>query len=105
MASTDEWIIFIVILFVALGFVLPFVNNAFGESYTGTSSDVIKDKMSGSTVDPTDASIGFGDIFLSMVTIFFWTFGGVPTWLDIMLFIPLRIMLLILLYNKARGIS
>ena len=78
----------IVLLFVALGVALPFIQEAFGVEQTANSAEGL--------INPADASstVSAFSVIGSVASMFFWTFGALPTWLDL-IFVVLRIMLVV----------
>ena len=85
--ANDMTIIFgIILLFVAIGVISPYINAEFG-------SDMIEN---GDVLDADD-SVNGTDVMLSVAGMFFWTFGTIPAWLDGLLFVPLRILLYLII--------
>lgn len=85
------------ILFIFLGtaLVLPYVNTEFGTSgSTYSSENVGEELIEEEFADVTDVSAG--DILRSVGKIFFWTFGDLPIWLDL-IYTVLRLILLYIL--------
>ena len=72
--------IFIILtfVFVILGFTLPYIQDSFG-------IDVTVNNLYDST------EINFLTIVTSIVSMFSFTFGALPLWLDLCIFVPLRI--------------
>lgn len=92
----------IVILFVVLGAVLPFVHAGFDQTETNLNTEGIE-FASGQGF--TTNQIGILDIVVSIFTMFFWTFGSIPIIIDVVFFVPLRIMFVVLLYKLVRGVG
>ena len=88
--------------FVLLGVILPFANAAFFQSDNTVNADGVE-FAAGENVS-TD-SVGILDIIISIFTIFFWTFGAIPVIIDLILFVPLRIIFVVLLYRNIRGVG
>ena len=85
------------ILFIFLGtaVILPFVNTAFNiKSSDYNTENVESEFIAEGFVDVS--SVSARDIVKSIGKIFFWTFGDLPFWLDL-IFIVLRIILLYIL--------
>ncbi len=89
-----------IILFIFLGtaLTLPFVNSEFniqGSSFNTnkTQSDLIGEDIS------NVSDIGVGEIIKSIGKMFFWTFGELPVWLDL-IFTVLRIILIFILIRN-----
>jgi len=94
-------LITIVIIFVFLGALLPFVHAAFGQPETDLNVGNIP-FQSGDEFTEDDITVTgvIGSIFL----MFFWTFGAIPALLDLLVFVPLRIGFVYLLFRAIRGI-
>lgn len=71
----------IVTVFALLGFILPFLNADFDQNYNDYSLDSIENNIG----DSERSTVGIFDVILSVFTIFFWTFGALPIWLDLIL--------------------
>jgi len=80
----------IILVFVLLGLVLPFVNEAFDVSGTNLNTGSIEENV-GQEVENVSTISAFR-VLLSVLKMFFWTFGDLPFWLD-GAFIVLRVML------------
>ncbi len=91
----------IVILFVSLGAILPSVHAAFDQ--TETSLNVKNIEFEGGQ-ESTNIELAFG-ILISIITMFFWTFGNIPFILDLVIFVPIRIIFLVLLFKLGRGVG
>lgn len=90
----------IVIIFVALGTILPFVHDAFDQQATDINAAGLEfeaGQQSGVTV-----VLG---VIVSITTMFFWTFGNIPFIIDAVIFIPIRIVFLVLLFKLIRGVG
>ena len=80
----------ICLLFVAIGIFLPIVNEAVGNDDSPLYRTNLDDDISA-----TDWTVvGFWNVFLSVLSMFFWTFGAIPIWLDAV-FMVLRIILVL----------
>lgn len=79
----------IISFFVLIGFFLPIVNSEFTATGTIGEDDINTSSVEIVTVD----DVGPVDILLSVLSMFFWTFGGIPAWLDATVFMLLRITL------------
>ena len=44
-------------------------------------------------------------VLLSIFKIFFWTFNDIPFFLDLLVFVPFRIILAVLVYRNIRGVG
>ncbi len=88
-------VIIILFIFIGTAVILPFINFEFDI----TSPDYNIDKVESDFIaeDLTDVSdVSAGDILASVGKIFFWTFGDLPFWLDL-IFVILRIILIFIL--------
>lgn len=94
-----SFIILIVTVFILVGTFLPFVNESFNNSVTtfnteglvtNTDDQINTDKVSATTV------------FFSIFSMFFWSFGALPIFLEIF-FIIMRIILGVLIYRNVRS--
>lgn len=84
----------IIILFVALGTMLPFIREDFGQ--TQTTDYLIDDFNQGIANDvDTVGNVSAFNVIISIFKLFFWTFGEIPLLIDALLFIPLRIILVL----------
>ncbi len=92
----------IVIIFVALGAVLPFIHASFDQSVTNTDQELIEFK-SGQGFSTNDVTV-LG-IVVSIFTMFFWTFGNINAVLDLVIFVPMRIIFVVLLFKLIRGVG
>ena len=80
MGHTDaEYIWIFVVVFGLIGFITPFIALEFG----GTVGNF--------DIDGVPEASGFG-VLNAITSILFWTFG-VPVWLNVAIFIPLRVMM------------
>lgn len=84
----------IIIFFVALGVLLPLLHEDFNQSFsdpdeTQLTKNINEDDLSVITTPAT--------IIFSVFKMFFWTFGAIPTIIDLLIFLPLRILLAVLL--------
>lgn len=92
----------IIILFVVLGAVLPFIHTSFDQSTADVNTEGIE-FTSGQAFTTNNVTV-LG-IVVSIFTMFFWTFGNIPAILDIIIFVPIRIMFMVLLYKLVRGVG
>lgn len=98
----------IVIFFVVLGVILPFVQADFGQTktnfdvkglQTGTGNSLESADSIGGAISTTSK------ILFSVLTMFFWTFGAIPLIMDLILFVPIRIVFAVLLFKLVRGVG
>lgn len=84
----------IIMAFVLLGVLMPFVTSEFN----ATAENVDVDKLEKDIGDKVDnynrISLNAFDIFKSVFFMFFWTFGALPFWLDA-IFLVFRIILVV----------
>lgn len=89
----------IVLVFVLIGIVMPYINDSFGSSENEFNTGQFDDNID----DETDfTSLSATKILLSVASMFFWTFGSLPFWLD-GIFIVARVMLGLLIYRQVRS--
>lgn len=81
-------------IFVVVGIVTPFVTNEFTDTTTDVDIEGFRDELGQN--DPGSIAV-----ILSMVSMFFWTFGALPLFLD-MFFLILRVIFFNILYDKIR---
>lgn len=83
----------IVVFFLIVGLILPFVNAewASGSQSTNSSVSTLSGDVSNSVKDAN--SVSAFKVILSVLSMFFWTFGSLPLYLDLLVFLPLRIIL------------
>lgn len=101
----------IIASFILIGILLPFLNEGFSTSVTTNNvgdfenqiGDTIKDVRSNESVtgilgtfSAGAQGVGFLKVFFSVVSMFFWTFGALPFWLD-GIFLILRLMLVMII--------
>ena len=101
MNANNIFLYFVIVFFVLLGFVLPHINSVSPIDTANNDVDawVFAVQNQEGIVTVTIKTIA------SICTIFFWTFGGLPVWLDLIIFIPIRVMFWIVVYDKIRGIA
>lgn len=101
MANTDTWAFFgLMTFFFFLGVLLPFISAGFGQS--AIEQDLSGLPSSGNELE-TD-SVSMLQVILSVTTIFFWTFGQVPAFVDLIILTPLRVLGVYLFVRMIRGI-
>ena len=93
----------IFIIFVFLGTLLPFINEAFGQDESTLNVAKVQFET-GQNIKGQD-TINFGTVVVSILSMFFWTFGSIPQILDLLLFVPLRLIFAVLLFKLARGVG
>ena len=108
----------LILFFIGMGVLLPYINQAYSDTATSFDPDIYDGIDSELTLPESCAnSTGFFDdvacqaqqgtsvigILISILSIFFWTFGAIPLFLDLLLFVPLRIILYFLVYRAIRS--
>lgn len=89
------------LLFIAIGTLLPTIASDLGTSYAANSSMSNITGAMGSDFSDTSA----WTIFKSVTSMFFWTFGAIWWPLDLLLLLPLRIVLVLILVRWVRGVA
>lgn len=98
MANTDTWAFFaLVLFFLTLGTLLPFINAAFSQSVTTQDLNGLP------TSDDELNTVSMLEVIVSIFTVFFWTFGQVYFLVDIIILLPLRILGVYLFARMVRG--
>lgn len=87
----------IIVVFILLGAFIPYVNSEFGIAETDFNVD-------GLSSDVGQADVSGLDVLLSVLSMFFWTFGTLPFWLDA-IFEVFRVMLYIIIVRTIRGVG
>jgi len=88
----------IILVFTLLGVSLPFVNEAFEVEATNLNTESIETNV-GQNVNDIDGSVSTITglkIIVSVLKMFFWTFGDLPFWLDAV-FLVFRVTLALIL--------
>lgn len=102
----------IVSVFVIIGFCLPFINADFHQTYTGTNTGSFASDLNTATNDQQSSYTSGGffswvmnsittpfKVFFSILSMFFWTFGALPAWLDMLFLIPRVALVFIIIRN------
>lgn len=92
-----KFLIQIVCIFVIVGLFLPFIHEALEQPVSNYDLSTYDDQ-------PDLADIITGNVFLSVLSMFFWTFGALPFFLD-GFFVLLRIILVIIGIRVFRGVG
>lgn len=85
-------------IFLSIGFISPFIEKDYNTNIGEVDTE-------GIILDAEASEVGAVEIFFSLVKMFFWTFGSLPTWVDALIFVPLRIWFIVLFVDKIRGIG
>lgn len=84
----------ILLVFVLLGTLLPFIHDEF-EGSSGISDSDIEDVTR--DFGDEDEDLSFTDVIASIFSMFFWTFGSVWWVLDLLVLTPMRVVLVVML--------
>jgi hypothetical protein len=90
-------IVFIVSVFVVTGALLPFLNTDFNTTYSGLDADSYVGNYQGGD-SLTSIPLGAGRLFVSIVSMFFWSFGALPLPLEL-IFVIMRIIFVFILVD------
>lgn len=89
MVNSNTAIIFsIVLLLISMGVFIPLIQKDFHVQINDPSEE---DLLEGISSDDISAL----DIFFSILGMFTWSFGQLPFWLELCIFLPLRIILVV----------
>ena len=91
-----NWLLLILFIFVGVGVILPYINDSFGTSASEVNTNVL-------TSDVSASEVGLGTVLLSVVKIASWSFGDLPFFLELIIFVPLRIIFYTLLWRQLRS--
>ena len=101
----------IISIFIVIGVLLPFVNDAFSVQDSVSSVDQFESRIGDDvknvrnnesvtgilgTFSAGAQGVSFLKIFFSVALMFFWTFGALPFWID-MIFLILRTILVLII--------
>lgn len=106
MHSNNAILITIFLIFLGLAYIIPLVNSQFSQptsqwdinNYVNTQ--VVQNV---STADVLTQGTVFKRFLVNLLFIPFWTFGA-PVWLNLTIFAVMRLIFLIIIYDKFRGI-
>lgn len=101
MNTNNAILITILLVFLIVGYITPYAHTAFSEDSTSVDINSLEDSVGQETIAYNPVTMF--DVFKSMFSMFFWTFGALPVWLD-MVFILFRIIFYVIIYDKVRGI-
>ncbi len=100
MGNTDTWAFFgVMMFFLALGVLLPFINAAFDQPATTQNLNGLPT----SSDDLETDTVGILEVLVSVATIIFWSFGQVNLFIDLLILTPLRILAIYLFARMVRG--
>ncbi len=100
--SDTNLLLTIIIFFVALGVLLPFIHAAFDQQVTDLNTQGVEFESGQGFSEDSVSILG---IVTSIFTMFFWTFGNIPVVIDLVLFVPIRIIFIVLLFKLVRGVG
>lgn len=99
MVESNNMILYTFItIFIVIGVVLPFLQKDLG-------TEITNNDVEGFTGDLIQQDVGVVDVIISVLKMFFWSFGDIPLLLELFIFVPMRIVTYIILYDKIRGIA
>jgi len=97
MASTDAmafWTVFLILFFIGIS--LPPIMIGLGESYTEQNTDNLE-------VDEAPGFTSFiAPSLINILAVPFWTFG-IPSWMNLVMLTPLRVLAWYLFLRMIRG--
>jgi len=91
----------LVFVFFLLGGLLPFILTGFSSQTNVYGLEGLA-AGTGQSLDSQVSQVSASNVIISIATMFFWTFGLLPFWLDI-IFEVFRIMFYVLLYRQIRS--
>lgn len=99
MAVNDITIIIgISVVFILFGTFLPLIEHDFsGEELTNTDIDGLQDDLSEGVGEDRGNTLSIWKIIWSIISMFFWSFGTIPWWLDGTVILAMRITLVLTL--------
>jgi hypothetical protein len=93
----------IIIIFVLVGTLLPFVREGFGDtSSVNGSVTTLTGELAGYQ---GSSSLTIWGVFGSIFKMFFWTFGALWWPIDLLFFVPMRILLVFILARNLWGVA
>lgn len=93
----------IITIFFLIGGILPFIQRDLNMDVTEYNiNKTVSDTGQSMPDSETSIIITAVNIFISIITMFFWNFN-VPFWLNLTIFMPMRIALFILIYRQLRS--
>jgi hypothetical protein len=95
-------IITIVVFFICMGMVLPYIKQEMGQQKDYEySSDALTANIRADDVNTASA----WNVLKSVLTMFVWTFGEINWIIDLCVFMPIRILLLLTVARNIRGVG
>ena len=90
-------LLFITAFFILLGWVLPYVNSEFDTNLTENNPTYLSDDVESEDFEGWGI-ISAPQVIGSIFSMFFWTFGALPAWID-MIFIIFRVIFYFILID------
>lgn len=90
----ESWLYLIILFIVSSSLLIPYVRGEFESSYSDTTEAInrIDDNVTAIETTVQDSgSSNFWKILKTISSIFFWSFGNIPFWIDLLLYLPLRL--------------
>lgn len=81
--SVLTWIIG---FFLLLGFVLPFAHDV--QDTPGKNIDTDRGEIESDLSGQDESTTSVWQVLWSVINMYFWTFGNLPVWLDLIMWIP-----------------
>jgi len=92
----EKYFLFMIIsIFIIIGVMLPYAQQVTNSDYESYNIEGIHDELKNSG----NNAINIIDVLFSVLKMFVFTFGALPLWLDLVLFMPLRIIAYIMIYD------
>jgi len=89
----------IIISFICIGVFLPYVQEEFNLTETNINIDGYNEQIGESAKNI--GTLTALDIVLSIFKMFFWTFGSIVWWLDLTIFMSMRIILALIIARNV----
>ena len=86
-------------VFIATSLVATFVNDSFDNS--SIPENDIDNFVEGVNTRAHESELTAWRVFGDIIAMFFWSFGNLPAWLDLILFVPLRIVFFLTLIRNV----
>jgi hypothetical protein len=88
MNSVLVWVL--TFFFIALGVLVPLVQDSFNETVYDTGADDLNDDLR--EAENVSGFTSFFSIMWSVFSMFLWTFGAIPVYIDLLILVPLRVL-------------
>lgn len=89
----------LVVFFLFVGTLTPFINSAFGSSYNELNSNTIVNTVTQNHDDL--AGVTAPSIFLSIVSMPVYNMGNIPFFLELLIFFPIRLVFWLLIARNV----